>query len=233
MSNFTSLSDENLIQLFQQLDTEMKQRSKSYEIFHVYMNSRRRAQNSYIENHFYHQLLTLYENDTELNLRFDPILLRLVKLFISNSFYVKTFDIPLNKYPKMSYKDDGEHVQEKLVLIDTPDIFVPKNLCTDIVKAKDFVDKIQMITWEGITITHEKWNDEWNDFIRGKGYWLKNEQLHTNKNNIDVKRKMLSHGILELDKKIIDELVKLHGDDKQTLCQAIIDIYELMQEKLL
>lgn len=233
MSDFSSLSDENLIQIFQQLDTEMKQRSKTYEMFHVYMNSKRRAQTNYIENHFYHQLSTLYENDTESNLRFDPILIRLVKLFNSNSFFIKTIDIPLNKYPKMSYEDDGEYVQEKLVLNDTYKIFIPKNLCTNIIKANDFVDKIQMISWKGIAQTHEKWNEEWRDFLRGKGYWLKNEQLQTNKNNVDVKRKMLSQGILEIDKKIIDELVTLHGDDKQSLCQAIIDIYELIQEKLL
>jgi len=233
MDNYLSLSDDDLIKLFNKLDQELVKRCKTYEMILILSNSRKRSSSNTIEDIFYHQLLTLYQIDTELSLRFDPILIRLIKLFDHSKYSTKTIDVPLHKNPRLRTMDDGEYLHELLDLIDTHHIFVPKDLCIDIVKATNFIDKIEMISWNGIVQTCAKWSDEWVEFIRGKGYHLTNEQRQRNKNNIEVKRKMLLQSVLEMDKIIIEEMVKLHGDDKQTLCQAIIDIYELMQEKLL
>jgi len=233
MDNYSSLSNDDLIKLFNKLDHEFVKRSKSYEMFHILSNNRKRRQDNTVADVFYHQILMFYQTDTELSVRFDPVLIRLIKLFDQSKYLIKLVDIPLNKKPKLRTFDDGEYLHEILDLIDSHDIFVPKDLCNDTIKVNDFVDKIEMISWKGIVQTYDNWCDEWIDFLRGKGYHLTNEQQQKNKDNIEIKTKMLYSAILEMNKTMIAELVKLHGDDKQTLCQAIIDIYELMQEKLL
>lgn len=233
MNNFSSKSDEELMKIFNELNEVMIRKSKTYNFFHIFINSRKRASVNQLEQYFYYQFLTLYHVDVEIHLRFDPILIRLVKLFETAIYRVISIDIPLNKKPKIRYRDDGEYLQEKLDFRDTDEIFVPRNLCQNINKANEFVDKIEMISWKGIVDTYEIWDEEWIKYFRGKLYHLSYEKKQTHKDNPEVKRQMLVRALLEMDKSVIEELVNLHGEDKQTLLQAIIDIYELMQEKLL
>lgn len=229
--NFSSCSNEELMKIFNELNQELIKKGKEYEFYHIYLHSRRYRQNCRIENDFYDQLKKLY-HDVFLDIRFDPIIIKLVKLFHSDTYYTTTIDIPLNKKPTIRNIDDGEYLNEKMELEDTDEIFVPKNLCIDVNKANDFVAKVQMITWDGIVNTYKEWDNEWSDYLRGKGYHRTYEQQRNHKDNISNKGKLLALAIVDLDKSTIEKLVEIHGDDKQTLCQAIIDIYELLQEKL-
>lgn len=231
MSDYTTFSDDELIQIYHKLDQEMVKRSQSYVIFHINYNSRRRPQPYTIANVFYNQLLTLYQYENDFDLRFDPLLIKLIQLFDHSIYSIDLVNIPLNKKPKIRTIDDGEYLHEILELVDSYSIFAPENRCTDVTKANEFVDKVNMISWKTIVNVNNDWEDSWTEFIRGKGYHLSLNQKQNHKDNPDVKRKVFVQAIMDLHKNTINDLVKIYGDDKSKLCQSIIEKYESVQEE--
>jgi len=234
-TNFLSCSNEELMKIFNELNKELIGRSHNYEFFHIHLHNRRYRQNCVIENDFFDQIKKIYHDkgSLDIDIRLDPIIVKLIKLFHSDTYIVRTMVVPLNKKPDLRIYDDGEYLNEILDLQDTNEIFVPKNLCKNIVKADEFVEKVKMISWNGIVETYKEWDEEWIDYTRGKGYHRTYEQNKINKNNISIKGKILALAIFDMDINLIKELVELHGDDKHTLCQAIIDMHELVQGGLI
>lgn len=232
-NNLQACSNEELMVIFNKLNQELINRSKEYEFYYIYLTSRRYRQRCTIENDFYQQMLSLYPNYDFLHLRFDSYLHKLLKLFHSDTYLMRKVDVPLNKIPRIRNFDDGEFLNEEIIFDDSPVIFVPINYCQNMNKANEFVEKIKMISWNDIVKASVIWESEWSDYLRGKGYHMTNEMNQKNKDNPNVKRNSLTKAIFDLDISTIEELVKIHTDDKETLLQAIIDIYELATEKLI
>lgn len=231
MSDYSTMSDNDLIQMFQNLDKEMTNRSKTYEMFHILYNSRRRSQSHTTASVFYQQLLSLYQTDSELHLRFDPILIRLIKLFDQSIYSVEKINIPLHKQPKLRNLDDGDYLHEITELVDTYDIFTPQFICTNVTVANDFVDKIQMVSWSWIIKSYDIWVDIWTKFVREKGSNLSHKQLQNHRDNPDVKRNRLAQAFLTVNKNIVEKLIKEYENDKTNLCQAILDNYDILKDE--